>query len=204
MDDTEILVAEYNIRILFRAFQGIGGAGIFSMAPIIVAEMVTPEKYGAYNAILSLAIAFSFLLGPLIGGAVSDDTTWRWIFYINLPVGLIGLIMVSLAMPAAFPDVSQSPSRSLVKRNVNFTAKIDYLGFFLLLAASVFLIVAIEEAGTSFAWDSVIVITFLFLSVSLLGTFFAWQRYLYLSMSPREPVFPWEFMKNRVLMGMYL
>jgi MFS family permease len=198
------LVADYDIRILFRAFQGIGGAGIFSMAPIIVAEMVAPEKYGAYNAILSLAIAFSFLLGPLIGGAVSDDTTWRWIFYINLPIGFIGLIMVLLAMPVAFPDVSQSPSLSIVKRNVNFKGKIDYPGFFLLLAASVLLIVAIEEAGISFSWDSVIVITFLILSVSLLCTFFAWQWYLYLEKSPREPVFPWEFMKNRVLMGIYL
>lgn len=189
---------------MFRAFQGIGGAGIFSMAPIIVAEMVAPEKYGTYNGILSLAIAFSFLLGPLIGGVVSNHTTWRWIFYINLPVGFIGLITVLIAMPAAFPDMTQSQAFYLVKRNVNFKGKLDYPGFFLCLAASVLLIVAIEEAGISFAWDSVIVITFLFLSVSLFCTFFTWQWYLYVKKSAREPVFPWVFMKNRTLMGMYL
>ncbi|KOC18275.1 hypothetical protein AFLA70_59g003481 [Aspergillus flavus AF70] len=193
--------------ILCRAFQGVGGAGIFSMVPIIVAEMVEPAKYGAYNAIISLAIAFSFLLGPLFGGAISDGTTWRWIFYINLPVGFVGLVLVLVAMPAGFPDPSAvaSPATfTLIKRNVTLRGRIDYPGFFMLLAASVLLIVAIEEAGISFAWSSGLVIAFLVVAVGLFIAFLAWQWYLDYTKSAREPVFPWAFIKKRVLMGIYL
>ncbi|THC97904.1 hypothetical protein EYZ11_002602 [Aspergillus tanneri] len=190
--------------IMFRAFQGVGGAGIFSMAPIIVAEMVTPEKYGAYNGIISLAIAFSFLLGPLFGGAITDGTSWRWIFYINLPVGFVALGLVLLAMPVSFPDVSQTQSFSLIHKKIDWKGQVDYPGFFLLLAACVLLIVAIEEAGISFSWSSALVITCLVLAAVLLCMFFAWQWLLYRRKSTREPVFPWTFMKNRVLMGMYL
>ncbi|KAE8372688.1 major facilitator superfamily domain-containing protein [Aspergillus bertholletiae] len=193
--------------ILCRAFQGVGGAGIFSMAPIIVAEMVEPAKYGAYNAIVSLAIAFSFLLGPLFGGAISDGTTWRWIFYINLPVGLVGLALVLVAMPASFPDLSAvTPPTpfTLIKRNVPLRGRIDYPGFVMLLAASVLLIVAIEEAGISFGWSSGLVIAFLVVAGSLFIAFLAWQWYLDHARSEREPIIPWEFIKKRVLMGMYL
>lgn len=177
------------------------------MVPIIVAEMVEPAKYGAYNGIVSLAIAFSFLLGPLFGGAISDGTTWRWIFYINLPVGVVGLVLVLVAMPAGFPDpsaIANPKSFSLIKRNVTLRDRIDYPGFFMLLAASVLLIVAIEEAGISFAWSSALVIAFLVVAGLLLILFFAWQWYLDHTKSAREPVFPWPFVKKRVLMGMYL
>lgn len=189
---------------MFRAFQGVGGAGIFSMVPIIVTEMVPREKYGAYNGIISVAFAFSFLLGPLFGGAIADGTSWRWIFYINLPVAFVGLVLVLLTMPAAFPDVSQPPTFSLMHNKIDWKGRVDYPGFFFLLAACVLLIVAIEEAGISFPWDSAIVITFLVLAGVLLCAFLAWQHFLYHQKSNREPVFPWAFMKNRILMGMYL
>ncbi|PYI08190.1 MFS general substrate transporter [Aspergillus sclerotiicarbonarius CBS 121057] len=179
--------------IILRAFQGIGGAGIFSMVPIVAAEMVTPDRYALYNSLISLAIAVSFLLRPLIGGAISDNTTWRWIFYINLPVGAIGVILICLTMPAAFPDMS-----------VNLCDKVDYPGFFILLVACILLIVAIEEAGVSFAWDSALVIVFLVLSVVLFCAFLGWEWHLQQSKSTRESVFPWEFVKNRVLMGLCL
>ncbi|KAJ5248560.1 hypothetical protein N7468_000011 [Penicillium chermesinum] len=177
--------------ILCRAFQGIGGAGIFSMVPIIVAEMVEPIKYGAYNGIISLAIAFSFLLGPLLGGIISDGTTWRWIFWINLPIGVTGLLLVLVSL-------------GFTKRNVDLRGRIDYPGFFILLAASVLLIVAIEEAGISFAWSSALVIAFLVVAGVFLLLFLFWQWYLYHIKSAREPILPWSFLKNRILMGLYL
>lgn len=71
-------------RIIFRAFQGIGGAGLFAMTPVIISEMVPPEKFGAYNALASSTIGISFLLGPLIGGAINNtQKLWRWIFLIK-------------------------------------------------------------------------------------------------------------------------
>lgn len=176
------------------------------MVPIIVAEMVKPEKYAAYNAIASLSIAISFLLGPIFGGAISDGTTWRWIFWINLPVGFVGLLLVLFAMPAAFPDhaTTTSKSFSIVKRDIALRGRIDYPGFFMLLAASVLLIVAIEEAGISFAWSSSLVIAFLVVAGVLLIFFTAWEWNIDRTGSAREPVTPWPFFKNRVLMGVYL
>ncbi|TGO18279.1 hypothetical protein BTUL_0011g00850 [Botrytis tulipae] len=190
--------------ITFRALQGVGGAGIFSMVPIIVAEMVVPEQYGKFNGIVSLALAISFLLGPLLGGAIPQHTTWRWIFWINLPIGMVGLVLVILAMPAGFPDNRPSKAVLLPPKLSDLRGKFDYVGFLLLPTACIFLIVAFEEAGVAFAWNSALVITFLVLAFVLLALFFAWQRLLFLKQSARQPVIPWEFLKHRVLMGIYI
>ncbi|KAH8433184.1 uncharacterized protein LDX57_010817 [Aspergillus melleus] len=187
--------------IVFRAFQGIGGAGIFSMVPIIAAEMVPQDRYGPYNVAISLTIALSYLLGPLLGGAISDNTTWRWIFYINLPLGAKGLLLIYVTMPAAFPDVSNPAALWVSPSVTNYQGKIDYPGFSILLATSVLLIVAIEEAGIAFSLDSAIVVVFVTLSAALFGAFLVWEWYLYKSRLSREPVFPWQFTKNRVFMG---
>ncbi|KAL4985183.1 major facilitator superfamily domain-containing protein [Aspergillus falconensis] len=190
--------------IVLRAFQGIGGAGIFSMVPIITAEMVHPDDYAVYNAIMAFSIAMSFLLGPLIGGAIVDHTSWRWIFYINLPAGAVGILLIWLSMPGAFPDVSTPTSLWSLPKDMGFRGRVDYPGFGLLLAASVFLIVAIEEAAVLYTWGDAVVIVLLALSVVLLGAFLTWIWVLHRSESSREPVFLWEFVKNRVFMGMCL
>ncbi|KAL4745173.1 hypothetical protein BDW72DRAFT_198889 [Aspergillus terricola var. indicus] len=190
--------------IILRAFQGTGGAGIFSMVPIITAEMVHPDEYALYNAIMTFSIALSFLLGPLIGGIIVDHTSWRWIFYINLPAGAVGVSLIWLSMPGAFPNLSNPTSLWSLPKNVDFHRKVDYPGFGLLLAASVFLIVAIEEAAVLYTWDNVVVIVLLVLSFVLLGAFLTWIWFLHRSNSFREPVFPWECVKNRVFMGMCL
>ncbi|TGO77538.1 hypothetical protein BELL_0102g00100 [Botrytis elliptica] len=190
--------------ITFRALQGVGGAGIFSMVPIIVAEMVVPEQYGKFNGIVSLALAISFLLGPLLGGAIPQHTTWRWIFWINLPIGMVGLVLIMLAMPAGFPDNRPSKAMLLPPKLSDVRGKFDYVGFLLLPTACIFLIIAFEEAGVAFAWNSALVITFLVLAFVLLSLFFAWQRLLFLKQSTRQPVIPWVFLKNRVLMGIYI
>lgn len=174
------------------------------MVPIIVAEMVVPEQYGKFNGIVSLALAISFLLGPLLGGAIPQHTTWRWIFWINLPIGMVGLVLVILAMPAGFPDNRPSKAVLLPPKLSDLRGKFDYVGFLLLPTACIFLIVAFEEAGVAFAWTSALVITFLVLAFVLLALFFAWQRLLYVKQSARQPVIPWEFLKHRVLMGIYM
>ncbi|MCJ1333216.1 hypothetical protein MMC10_009910 [Thelotrema lepadinum] len=190
--------------IIFRALQGIGGAGMFSVVPVIVAEMVPPQSYATYNGIVSLTIALAFLVGPLVGGAIPDHTTWKWIFWINLPIGFASLCLILLIMPASFPDINTSGSVLFSHNNNKSLKNIDFTGFFLMLVASVLLIVAIEEAGISFAWDSALVLTFLVLAFVLFCLFFAWQRYLSISESIQESIVPWSFLRNRVLMGLYL
>ena len=70
-------------RIVFRAFQGIGGSGMLSLTFVILPEMVEPAQYSRYAAFNALAYAVSYLLGPLVGGAICDNTTWRWVFLLK-------------------------------------------------------------------------------------------------------------------------
>lgn len=69
--------------IVFRAFQGIGGSGIYSMVSVITPEMVSPEFYGPIMGVLSSVFAISSLLGPILGGVINDRTTWRWVFLLK-------------------------------------------------------------------------------------------------------------------------
>lgn len=69
--------------IVFRAFQGLGGSGIYSTVFIIIAKIVTVDKVGTYTGILSSVFALASLLGPILGGAIVDNTTWRWVFFIK-------------------------------------------------------------------------------------------------------------------------
>ena len=175
------------------------------MVPVVVAEMVPPQSYATYNGIINIAVAMSYLAGPLLGGAIPDHTTWRWIFYINLPVGVASLGLVLLAMPASFPDVRASNSLFLFPRSsTGFLKKLDFPGFLLLLIVCVLLIVAIEEAGISYAWNSALVLTLIVLSFVFFCCFLAWQWYLASKTTARQAVIPWSFFKNRVLMGIYL
>ena len=174
------------------------------MVPIIVAEMVPPEQYGKYNGIISLSIALSFLAGPLIGGAIPDHATWRWIFWINIPFGLVGLVLISISMPRNFPDLTLARSMASLHNLHKLASSIDFLGFFLMLTTCVLLIVALEEAGISLGWSSPIVITFLALAFILFCIFIAWQWILSSQTRSRQPVMPWQLLRHRVLMGLYL
>jgi MFS family permease len=69
--------------IVFRAFQGIGGGGCYSICTIIMMEVVPPEKYTKYVSYINITSALALLLGPIIGGAIAANTTWRWIFLIK-------------------------------------------------------------------------------------------------------------------------
>jgi MFS family permease len=73
-------------RIIFRSFQGIGGAGCFSIAMVVFFELIPKEKYAKYGSIVSADIAFATLLGPLFGGIITDNTTWRWVFLIKYSI----------------------------------------------------------------------------------------------------------------------
>ena len=70
-------------RIVLRAFQGIGGSGIYSLVFVTIMKLVTAEKLGFYSGIISSVFAISNLLGPILGGAIADNTTWRWIFWMK-------------------------------------------------------------------------------------------------------------------------
>ena len=105
--------------VLFRAVQGLGAGGLFPLALATVGVIVPPRDRGRYQGLIGATFAFASIAGPALGGLIVDHTTWRWIFYINVPVGLLALIVISITMP---------------KRTEKRPHSIDYRGFFLLAA----------------------------------------------------------------------
>ncbi|PQE23109.1 major facilitator superfamily transporter protein [Rutstroemia sp. NJR-2017a WRK4] len=89
--------------IVFRSFQGIGAGGAYSLSTIILVELVPPPKIAKSTAQLALVTTFANVLGPIIGGAISNKTHWRWIFLLNVPVAAVALVVALLAIPAEFP-----------------------------------------------------------------------------------------------------
>ncbi|KAI1760378.1 putative multidrug resistance protein fnx1 [Hypoxylon sp. FL1150] len=193
--------------IIFRAFQGIGGGGLWSLSTILVVELVPAEKYPKFVSNISVVNAIALLLGPIIGGAIASNTTWRWIFIINVPIAVPAFIIALLAIPKDFPHHNQPNYRRknwkalMGKDTVN---RIDIPGTILILFATLALTSAFEEADKRFPWRSAYVITLLSLSGFLWIALVVWERYVTLSNKVREPILPWRFLINREMMGILL
>ncbi|KAL8628149.1 hypothetical protein Q9189_006158 [Teloschistes chrysophthalmus] len=189
--------------IVLRAFQGIGGGGIYTLVFVISAELVPLAKYAKMAALLSVVFATSSLLGPILGGLICDHTTWRWVFYLNIPAGLLSLVLIMISMPRDFP---YQPAKS--KLSIHSIRRIDFTGFFLLLAASVLLVTALEEGGTEYSWRSPIVLCMLFASLIAWTLFFLRERIESrkhrLDKSAFDSVLPWHLVTNRFWASMIL
>ncbi|KZF22095.1 drug resistance transporter EmrB/QacA subfamily [Xylona heveae TC161] len=191
--------------IIFRAFQGIGASGIYSMTMVIAPGLVPIEKYAKYMGIVSTVFIAASVLGPILGGVINTSSSWRWVFLLNVPGGLISLVAISWCLPTseatsrlAFEDRLQNKfARSALIR-------VDYFGMFLLLASSVLLVFALEEGGTRYPWNSATVVTTLVIAV-LAGILFAlWEIYIDNDKTVQEPVFPPSILKDRLLSMMLL
>ncbi|KAK3702371.1 hypothetical protein LTR37_014945 [Vermiconidia calcicola] len=156
--------------IVCRAFQGIGGSGLYSMTMVICLNAVPVEKNGAITGAIGVVLTVGGIVGPLLSGLICDTTTWRWIFYLNLPTGGAALAAFIISWPKD-------------KSKKHFTKKaflsIDYLGSFLLLAGSILLVFAMQEAGTyALEWDSAIIAVCLTLVPVCFIGFILWQTFL--------------------------
>jgi len=107
--------------ILFRALQGLGGGGIFVLSQAIIADVVPPRQLGRYQGVFGAVFGVSSVAGPLLGGFFVETLSWRWIFYINLPLGAAALLVLALALPA-----TGQPGQHTI----------DYLGTVLLTVAA--------------------------------------------------------------------
>lgn len=218
--------------IACRALQGLGGSGIYSIGLTIVYDMVPKTKYPLYGAIVSANFALASLVGPLMGGAINSGATWRWVFLLkyailflvqrrmnaellltgySIPAGVLASAILTLALPRGFPahnTVSrrgENAPRLLSKR---FLGRIDFVGAFLLLAASIFLVTALQNEGTSFQWSSGISVAFLVVSGVSWIALGGWEWFISRRESSEEttlePVFPWRFLKSRVYVFLLL
>ena len=150
----------------YRAVQGIGAGGLMSLAFAVVGDIVPPRERGRYQGYFMSVFATSSVLGPVLGGAFAGQTTllgidgWRWIFYVNVPIGLVALLVVSrrLHLP--------------VHRS---TARIDYVGAALLTAAVVPLLL-VAEKGREWGWGSALTLGLTALTVAAVVAFVPWER----------------------------
>ena len=123
----------------FRALQGLGAGGLMVGAMAIIGDLVPPRERGRYQALIGGMMPIAFIGGPLIGGVLTDDLSWRWVFYINIPLGIAALIVSAVFM-------------KLPKHRIQ--ARIDYVGAILLAVGVVALTLAASWGGSQYAWGS--------------------------------------------------
>ncbi|KAJ5162781.1 uncharacterized protein N7500_004611 [Penicillium coprophilum] len=149
--------------IVGRAIAGIGSAGIFSGASVIIAQIVPLEKRPMYVGLMGSTFGISSIVGPLMGGAFTDNVTWRWCFYINLPIG--GLTMVILFF---FLTVPHKPQPYTWKQQI---LRLDPLGSVLFLPSVICFLLALQWGGATYPWSNGRVIALFVISGILMIAF---------------------------------
>src|SRR6185437_8576500 len=161
-----------------RSVQGLGGGGLISLAMTIIADIIPPRERGRYQAYFSTVWSVSTLGGPMLGGFLVDTLSWRWVFWINLPIAVLGLIICNAAL-------KKLPVHGRTKR-------IDYLGAGLMVPAIVALLLVTTWGGTEFPWSSPIVLGLLALAL-VLGTLLILQE-----LRAEDPLLPLRLFRGNV------
>src|SRR5256714_12270823 len=130
-----------NELIAFRAFQGLGAAALMPIALAVIGDLFTPRERGKWQGLTGAVFGLSSVLGPTAGGWITDNSTWRWVFYVNLPVGLAAMLVLIFLMPSLRSKNTGKPS-------------IDYLGAALLIAGTIPLLLGFTWAGSQYDWLS--------------------------------------------------
>src|SRR5437870_3978721 len=142
--------------VLFRALQGIGAGGLFPLSLAVIGSIVPPRDRGRYQGLIGAVFAAASIAGPAVGGFIVDNTTWRWVFLVNLPIGGLALVVIALTMPRRAPQTQHS---------------IDWLGAGVLAAGTASLLMGLVWGGRDYGWGSAHVVGALALAAVLLGAF---------------------------------
>jgi EmrB/QacA subfamily drug resistance transporter len=162
--------------IAFRAIQGLGSGGLMVGAQAIVGDIVSPRERGRYVGLFGAVFGVASIVGPLLGGVFVDNLTWRWIFYINVPIGIIALIVVASQVPGTLSRVHHT---------------IDYLGTAVLSLAATSFILLTSLGGTTYGWNSAPIWILGVAGVVFVGVFVVVER------RAAEPVLPLHLFKLR-------
>jgi EmrB/QacA subfamily drug resistance transporter len=166
--------------VVFRAIQGIGAGGLFPLSLAVIGNIVPPRDRGRWQGLIGAVFAASSIIGPAVGGFIVDNASWRWIFLVNLPVGGLALVVVSLTMPRRAPRMEHS---------------IDWLGAGLLAGGTGLLLLGLVWGGKQYPWTGQHVVGALTASAVLLAAFGFVER------RSREPILPFEILRNPIVAG---
>ncbi|MGX7677756.1 MDR family MFS transporter [Jatrophihabitans sp. DSM 45814] len=163
--------------IAFRGLQGVGGGGIISLVFAIIGDVIPPRSRGRYQGYFGATFGVSSVVGPLAGGFAVDNLNWRFIFYINIPLGIVALVVANRVLHLP-----------VVKREV----KIDWWGALLLVSGVSAILLATQSGGSTFPWASWQIIGMFFLGAVLLACFVIRER-----LAP-EPILPLDLFRLRI------
>lgn len=163
--------------IAWRAVQGAGGGGLMVLSQAIIGDVVPPRERGRYQGLFGAVFGVSSVAGPLLGGFFVDNLDWRWVFYINIPVGALALVVVASVLPRIAAGARP---------------RIDYAGIILLATLSTAIVLVTSLGGTTWEWSSAPVYAMAALAIGSLVAFIAVER------RAPEPVLPLHLFRSRV------
>lgn len=162
---------------IYRAIQGIGGGALMPIAFTIVFDVFPPEKRGKLTGLFGAVFGISSVIGPLLGAYITEYVSWHWIFYINLPIGIVSFFLIAFFYKESISHAKQ---------------RIDWGGAFTLVAGIICLMFALELGGNAYAWDSAVIIG-LFVGFVVLLLAFLW-----IEKSAAEPVISFAMFRQRL------
>ena len=168
-----------NQLIFFRAIQGIGGGSMMALSFASVGDLFPPAERGKYQGIVAGVFGLSSVIGPTLGGFITDNLSWNWVFYINVPLGLAVIVLFIRFFPHIRPD--------------RLARRLDYAGMALLVLIVVPLLVGLSLGGVEFEWLSLQVVGILLFAILMIVAFIAVEQ------RAAEPIMPLSIYSNRVV-----